>query len=146
MWTNSQFPVDLVTFTEETLNGKLRFLFSCRRSKLAPIRILGSQKVIDVKLGLNQPYFTLKLIFFLFVWVFFCFLNSKNKSFNICRGLRYLLVKSIEDTDKNMSHHQSLMVNGASIKFGVITIYERDNFNFHIKVFDGKFCFSRINL
>ena len=28
MWPNSQFPTDLVTFTEETLNGKLSFLCS----------------------------------------------------------------------------------------------------------------------
>ena len=26
MWSNPQFPVDLVTFTEEILNGKLHFL------------------------------------------------------------------------------------------------------------------------
>ena len=28
MWPNSQFPANLVTFTEETLNVKLHFLFS----------------------------------------------------------------------------------------------------------------------
>ena len=28
MWSNLQFPVDLVTFTEEILNGKLIFLCS----------------------------------------------------------------------------------------------------------------------
>ena len=28
MWPNPQFPADLVTFTEETLNGKLHFLCS----------------------------------------------------------------------------------------------------------------------
>ena len=26
MWSNPQFPIDLVTFTEEILNGKLHFL------------------------------------------------------------------------------------------------------------------------
>ena len=26
MWPNPQFPADLVTFTEETFNGKLHFL------------------------------------------------------------------------------------------------------------------------
>ena len=26
MWLNTQFPTDLVTFTEEILNGKFRFL------------------------------------------------------------------------------------------------------------------------
>ena len=28
MWPNPQFPADLVTFTEEILNGKLRFLWN----------------------------------------------------------------------------------------------------------------------
>ena len=28
MWPNPKFPVDLVTFTEEILNGKLHFLCS----------------------------------------------------------------------------------------------------------------------
>ena len=28
MWENPQFPEDLVTFTEEILNGKLHFLYS----------------------------------------------------------------------------------------------------------------------
>ena len=28
MWSNPQFPADLVTFTGETLNGKLHFLWS----------------------------------------------------------------------------------------------------------------------
>ena len=28
MWSNAQFPADLVTFTEEILNGKLHFLCS----------------------------------------------------------------------------------------------------------------------
>ena len=30
MWPNSQFPADLVTFTEKILNGKLHFLCSAR--------------------------------------------------------------------------------------------------------------------
>ena len=33
MWPNTQFPVDLVTFTEEILNGKLHFLCSARHVK-----------------------------------------------------------------------------------------------------------------
>ena len=28
MWTNKQFPADLVTFTEKLLNGKLHLLYS----------------------------------------------------------------------------------------------------------------------
>ena len=27
MWSNPHFPADLVTFTEEILNGKLNFLY-----------------------------------------------------------------------------------------------------------------------
>ena len=30
MWPNPQFPADLVTFTEEILNGKLPFICSVR--------------------------------------------------------------------------------------------------------------------
>ena len=30
MWPNPQFPADLLTFTEEILNGKLHFLCSVR--------------------------------------------------------------------------------------------------------------------
>ena len=29
MWPNVQFPTDLVTFTEEILNGKLNFFVKC---------------------------------------------------------------------------------------------------------------------
>ena len=36
MWPNPQFPVDLVTFTEEILNGKLRFLCSVIDCGLVP--------------------------------------------------------------------------------------------------------------
>ena len=34
MWPNPQFPVDLVTFTEEILNGKLHFLRSVTRENV----------------------------------------------------------------------------------------------------------------
>ena len=30
MWPNPQFPADLVTFTEQILNGKLHFLVQCK--------------------------------------------------------------------------------------------------------------------
>ena len=33
MWPNPQFPADLVTFTEEIINGKFRFLCSGRYNK-----------------------------------------------------------------------------------------------------------------
>ena len=35
MWPNPQFPVDLVIFTEEILNGKLHFLYSVKSSFVA---------------------------------------------------------------------------------------------------------------
>ena len=35
MWPNPQFPVDLVSFTEEILNEKLNFL--CRVSPIDPV-------------------------------------------------------------------------------------------------------------
>ena len=40
MWPNSQFPADLVTFTDEILNGKLQFLCSVD---------IGSRKVGEFK-------------------------------------------------------------------------------------------------
>ena len=41
MWPNPQFPVDLVTSTEEILNGKLHFL--------------GSEKVLIKEILLIKP-------------------------------------------------------------------------------------------
>ena len=38
MWPNLQFPADLVTFTEEILNGKLHFLCSVRSLKVCLIK------------------------------------------------------------------------------------------------------------
>ena len=43
MWPNPQFSADLVTFTEEILNGKLHFLCS----DLAIIKICDHSKVIE---------------------------------------------------------------------------------------------------
>ena len=39
MWPNPQFPADLVTFTEEILNGKLHFLRSDCNARI--VRIVG---------------------------------------------------------------------------------------------------------
>ena len=36
MWPNPQFSADLVTFTEEILNGKLHFFVQCHWRSLAP--------------------------------------------------------------------------------------------------------------
>ena len=35
MWPNPQFPADLVTFTEEIVNGKLQFLCSVNFYKMS---------------------------------------------------------------------------------------------------------------
>ena len=48
MWPNPQFPIDLVTFTEEILNGKLYFLYSV----LALLwTISGKSSITDVWQG-----------------------------------------------------------------------------------------------
>ena len=44
MWPNPQFPADLVTFTEEILNGKLHFLCSV----MSPIKLI------------REPFFFIK--------------------------------------------------------------------------------------
>ena len=36
MWPNPQFPADLVTFTEEILNGKIHFLCSAKSVSAYP--------------------------------------------------------------------------------------------------------------
>ena len=41
MWPKTQFPVDLVTFTEESLKGKLHFLRSVNMNINLLIRVTG---------------------------------------------------------------------------------------------------------
>ena len=48
MWPKTQFPVDLVTFTEEILDGKLNFLCNV-------------EKCFEVLLELNRLEATLKI-------------------------------------------------------------------------------------
>ena len=55
MWPNPQFPADLVTFTEEILNGKLHFLCSGGKSKVFSI----STSSIDFRIS-NLDMKTLK--------------------------------------------------------------------------------------
>ena len=51
MWPNLQIPADLVTFTEEILNGKLLFLFSvrklCKKCKEFNITLKGARDSYD---------------------------------------------------------------------------------------------------
>ena len=42
MWTNPEFPVDLVTFTEETFNWKLNFFVKSHFSKLLDL-VIGKE-------------------------------------------------------------------------------------------------------
>ena len=42
MWPNEQFPADLVTFTEEILNGKLYIFLQCRRNLQQDVNKAGS--------------------------------------------------------------------------------------------------------
>ena len=58
MWPNPQFPVDLVTFTEEIYNGKLHgMLFSIQYSGVQyTVQYLWKQIIV-----LNKPLNSLKL-------------------------------------------------------------------------------------
>ena len=46
MWQNPQYPADLVTFTEEILNGKLHFLCSNMNQKFCKM-ILSESEALD---------------------------------------------------------------------------------------------------
>ena len=46
MWPNSQFPADLVTFTEEILNGKLQFFEQCSESNPRIYRLFNDNIVL----------------------------------------------------------------------------------------------------
>ena len=48
MWPNAQFPADLVTFTEEILNGKFHFLSSVSSKRV-------KEPEIPSKLTLKNP-------------------------------------------------------------------------------------------
>ena len=55
MWPNSQFPADLVTFTEEILNGKLHFLRSVACKSLHSIFVFSLiSSYLDKKKGLAE--------------------------------------------------------------------------------------------
>ena len=62
MWPNSQFPVDLVTFTEEIFNGKLHLLWSTGEGWVKQFTSIISR--------INNPFHSLThfmpLIFFFF--------------------------------------------------------------------------------
>ena len=55
MWSNPQFPADLVTFTEKILNGKRDFLFS--------VTVFISVSVFIKEIGLNVFYYNFQPIY-----------------------------------------------------------------------------------
>ena len=57
MWTNPQFPADLVTFTEEILNGKIHFL--CSGWYKAFIQIEGMVLLVGIKYCCDSPLKTM---------------------------------------------------------------------------------------
>ena len=60
MWPNLQFPVDLVTFTEEILNGKLHFLCSFNQ-----VIIVDAIKLFSTKITFsfhNRNFFQAKFL------------------------------------------------------------------------------------
>ena len=70
MWPNSQFSADLVTFTEEIINGKLHFLCSvcCSKFGIACPRVLF-RKLWKSSLFIKEPWV---LYFFKEPPIWFC--------------------------------------------------------------------------
>ena len=60
MWPNPQFPVDLVTFTEEILNGKLHFLCSVFSSKRQIIEAMLKAWMFLIFLKENSHFYAKK--------------------------------------------------------------------------------------
>ena len=50
MWPNPHFPADLVTFTEEILNGKLRFFVQCNVDMVVKILIYVTKILFGILL------------------------------------------------------------------------------------------------
>ena len=59
MWPNPQYPADLVTFTEEILNGKLHF--SCSECPIKRIQ-LGKQIVFAFGLYMGRFFWVLEFV------------------------------------------------------------------------------------
>ena len=99
MWPNSQFPADLVTFTEEFLNGKLHFLCGV----ICPFQIQYDDGTIDWLGLLHVTY-----------WWYLCSLNIlKDTSFHFSIDMRYYsvaLIKSLSITSlsSNLSSKSTL--------------------------------------
>ena len=71
MWSNPQSPANLITFTEEILNGELQFLCSATSS----IEILGLNKLKHIVFFLNILLIILEQLYSKHCckWLFLCF-------------------------------------------------------------------------
>ena len=82
MWPNSQFPADLVTFTEEFLNGKLHFLCGV----ICPFQIQYDDGTIDWLGLLHVTYW----------WYLYSLNILKDTSFHFSIDMRYYSVALIK--------------------------------------------------
>ena len=76
MWPNPPFPADLVTFTEEILNGKLHFLCSVCPCILSNPHIL---RLISISLYtriLASSYSRIHVCFLIFIYLFIYLFNN----------------------------------------------------------------------
>ena len=81
MWPNPLFPEDLVTFTEEILNGKLHFL--CSEILSITVTFSNNSKIVQSGIFVCNKYKLDRLWHILTVSVMpvFFFLSSKHNSF-----------------------------------------------------------------
>ena len=69
MWPNRQFPADLVTFTEEILNGKLHFLCSVFCQSLCPVSYIGRWVTLFMRSNWESSDWDLTRFFIYEIWV-----------------------------------------------------------------------------
>ena len=97
MWLNPQYPADLVTFTEEILNGKLHFLCSVWFSELLSTWPLRFPAIITMPFSLNFLT-TLKL-----KW-------HKIQTFKLFELNEYLFVTTWVSCRKRITHSEYVVV------------------------------------
>ena len=110
MWPNLQFPVDLVTFTKEILNGKLHFLYSwcaqkCTRKCTHNVSVfkinvplcIKNKEVANRKLRLN---FFSGLFVFLIWYRYLWHLNKYSLQYDVWNST-FLLTVSCRMFNKN---------------------------------------------
>ena len=57
MWPNLQFSADLVTFTEEILNGKLHFLYSDIKEDKGMLKIVSDGKLLEKEFMVHYKWY-----------------------------------------------------------------------------------------